>query len=186
MNRLPAFLLVLLPGAVSAQQGTVRYDHAVQYDFEAPSDAEPQVISELDAYWAELSRTVEEGDFEGYSRLYHPDAVLVSLGSESSYPIAQALEGWEQGFLDTRAGRVRASVAFRFTQRLHDETTAHEAGIFRYTLEQGDGSQTVAMLHFEALLVRKDGAWLMVMEYQKHPATAEDWQAAEAVGRLDG
>jgi hypothetical protein len=143
-----------------------------------PSVVQSQVIAELDDYWAEVSRTVGEGDFEGYGRLYHPDAVLVSLGSESSYPIARALAGWEQGFLDTRAGRAQASVAFRFTQRLHDETTAHETGIFRYTLEPEDGGQTVVMVHFEALLVRKDGAWLMLMEYQKQPATEEDWQTA--------
>ena len=143
-----------------------------------PSVVESQVSTELDDYWAEISRTVEEGDFEGYSRLYHPDAVLVSLGSVTSYPIARALEGWEQGFLDTRAGRVQASVAFRFTQRLHDETTAHETGIFRYTVEPEDGSQTVVMVNFEGLLVRKDGAWLMLMEYQKHPATEEDWKTA--------
>ena len=36
MNRLPAFLLVFFPVAASAQQGTVFYDYAVQYDFEVP------------------------------------------------------------------------------------------------------------------------------------------------------
>lgn len=143
-----------------------------------PSGVESQVIAELDDYWAELSRTVEVGDFEGYSRLYHPDAVLVSLSSGSSFPIARALEGWKQGFLDTRAGRARASVTFRFTQRLHDETTAHETGIFRYAFEPEDGTPTVVLVHFEGLLVRKDGAWLMVMEYQKQQASEEDWQAA--------
>lgn len=143
-----------------------------------PSVVESQVVTELDDYWAEMARTVAEGDFEGYSRLYHPDAVLVSLGSGASYPIQQALAGWERGFVDTRAGRARASVAFRFTQRLHDETTAHETGMFRYTLEPEGGNPTTALLHFEALLVRKDGAWLMVMEYQKQPATEEEWEAA--------
>jgi hypothetical protein len=143
-----------------------------------PAVVESQVVAELDEYWAELSRTVAEGDFEGYARLYHPDAVLVSLGSESSYPIARALEGWKQGFLDTRAGRAEASVTFRFTQRFYDETTAHETGMFRYTLAPRDGTPVVALVHFEALLVRKDGEWLMMMEYQKHPATEEDWQAA--------
>jgi hypothetical protein len=144
----------------------------------SPSVVESQVVAELDDYWAEMARTVAEGDFEGYSRLYHPDAVLVSLGSGTSYPIARALAGWERGFVDTRAGRAQASVTFRFTQRLHDETTAHETGIFRYTLDPEDGDPTTALLHFEGLLVRKDGAWLMVMEYQKQPATEEEWEAA--------
>ena len=144
----------------------------------SPSVVEAQAIAELDDYWAEITRTVEEGDFEGYSRLYHPEAVLVDLRSGTSYPIEQALAGWEQGFLDTRDGKAKASVTFRFTQRLHDETTAHETGIFRYTLKPEDGNQTVVTVHFEGLLVRKDGAWLMVMEYQKQPATDQEWEMA--------
>lgn len=144
----------------------------------APSAA--QITDELDAYWAEVSRTVAEGHFDGYAALYHPDAVLVSLGSASSHPIADALADWEQGFVDTREGRATASVEFRLTQRLHDATTAHEAGIFRYTLEPEEGESVDALVHFEALLVKKDETWLMVMEYQKEPATKAEWEAAQA------
>ncbi|HLV26619.1 MAG TPA: nuclear transport factor 2 family protein [Gemmatimonadales bacterium] len=141
------------------------------------SPAAAQGTDELDAYWAEVGRTVAEGDFEGYGALYHPDAVLVSLGSGRSYPISRALTGWKQGFLDTAEGRAEAGVDFRLTQRLHDETTAHETGIFRYTMRSG-GNATVALVHFHALLVKKDGKWLMLMEYQRGPATEEEWAAA--------
>lgn len=143
-----------------------------------PGFAGAQTTAELDNYWAEVARTVREGDSRGYARLYHPDAVLVSQGPGTSQPIGQALAEWEQGFLDTREGRARASVAFRFTQRLHDETTAHETGIFRYTFNPEGGQAAVVMVHFEGLLVRKNGNWLMVMEYQKQPATDAEWEAA--------
>ncbi len=33
-------------------------------------------------------------------------------------------------------------------------------------------------IHFDALLVKKDG-WLMMMEYQKTPASKEEWDALE-------
>lgn len=144
----------------------------------SPSAAYSQTSDELDAYWAELSQTVEEGDFEAYAALYHPDAVLVSAFSGDSYPIAQALAGWKQGFDDTAAGRAEAGVDFRLTQRLNDETTAHETGIFRYTFTPEGGEATVAPVHFEAVLVKKDGEWLMLMEYQKEMATEEEWEAA--------
>lgn len=114
----------------------------------SPSAAYAQTIDELDAYRAELSRTVERGDFEGYAALYHPDAVLVSGFSGESYPISQALSGWKQG-----------------------------SGIFRYTFTPEGGETTVAPVHFEALLVKKDGEWLMLMEYQKDMATEEEWGA---------
>jgi ketosteroid isomerase-like protein len=142
-----------------------------------PPTASAQVVTELDAYWAEVARTVVEGDFEGYATLYHPDAVLVMMGS-GTVPISGALEAWKQGFDDTREGRAVAGVEFRLTERLNDGSTAHETGMFRYAFESEDGDQQVALVHFEALLVKKDGKWLMVMEYQKEPATAEEWKAA--------
>lgn len=131
---------------------------------------EAQVTAELDAYWAEVSRTVGEGDFEGYAATYHPDAVVIF--GMSTVPISAALEGWKQGFDDTRAGRTTASVDFRFSVRRNDDTTAHETGIFRYSA--GDGEPQ--MVHFEALLVKRDG-WKMLMEFQRDPATQAEWDA---------
>jgi uncharacterized protein (TIGR02246 family) len=145
--------------------------------FAVPGSVVAQVTAELDAYWAEGSRTVAEGDFEGYAKIYHPDAVLV-VGGSGSYPIATALAGWKQGFDDTREGNAEAGVEFRLTERLVGETTAHETGIFRYFLTPEEGEEQVALIHFEALLVKKDGRWLMLMEYQKGPATEEEWAAA--------
>jgi ketosteroid isomerase-like protein len=142
-----------------------------------PAPGHAQVTGELDAYWGELSRTVAEGDFDGYARLYHPDAVIVLDGS-TTHPIAVALAGWKQGFDDTRDGRATAGVTFRFTGRLHDATTAFESGMFRYAFSPDGGDDAVALMHFESLLVKKDGRWMMVMERQKGPATDAEWEAA--------
>jgi ketosteroid isomerase-like protein len=135
-------------------------------------------LETLDAYWAELARTVAEGDFEAYKATYHEDAILVSGSSKTSYLISYALERWEQGFTDTRSGKIEASVEFRFSQRLNDHATAHETGIFLYSTVAEDGQRTASYVHFEALLINKDG-WKMMMEYQKSPASQEEWDAAE-------
>jgi ketosteroid isomerase-like protein len=166
MNKTPllaltmAFLLLASLTASGTAQGTAQ-----------------GVTSELDAFWAEVSRTVGEGDFEGYAATYHPDAVLVSALSNNSYPISQALAGWEEGFVDTREGRMGASVEFRFTQLLADDSTAHQTGIFNYAIVNAEGERTDQYIHFEALLVKR-GGWKMVMEYQKSMATREEWDAA--------
>jgi len=139
--------------------------------------AQQNSTDELDAFWAEASRTVAEGDFEGYAATYHEDAVLVNLSEGTSYPISAALDGWKQGFDDTAAGRMTAGVEFRFSQRLNDETTAHETGIFRYHFQLQGEEEESYLVHFEGLLVKKDGAWKMVMEYQKEAASPEEWEA---------
>jgi uncharacterized protein (TIGR02246 family) len=141
------------------------------------------VESELAAYWAQLSRTVREGDFQGYAALYHPDAVLVSGSGGTSVPIAAALEVWAPGFEATRSGETRARVDFRITARRLSPTTAHETGIFRYRAEPTGpnpegAAASDALVHFEALLVRKDGRWVMLMEYQRSEATPAEWEEA--------
>lgn len=132
-------------------------------------------IVELDAYWAEVSRSIREGDFEGYKATCHPKGVLVSGKSQSSYPLTKALAGWKQGILDTKAGKNSASVVFRFNQRLGDETTAHETGMFLYSMIDADGKASQSYVHFEALLVKEE-QWLILMEYQKSTGSKEDWK----------
>ena len=132
-------------------------------------------LAELDNFWKEVSRTIEEGDFESYAATYHDKATLVSGTKEKVYPIASALAGWKKEFDDTKAGLRKSSVAFRFNRRLGDPTTAYESGIFYYSFE-ADGENKGYYINFDGLLI-KNGTWLMMMEYQKSAATKEDWDA---------
>lgn len=134
-------------------------------------------LNEVDQLWEEVSRTVGEGDFEGYAATYHVDAVLVNGLTQSSYSILAALEGWKSGFDDTKSGKQMSGVEFRFTQRFTDETTAHDTGIFHYWFQIDGSARVDSYIHFDALLVKK-GGWKMMMEYQKSQATIEDWNSA--------
>lgn len=132
-------------------------------------------LTELNDFWKEVSRTIEEGDFEGYADTFHEKATLVSGISNKAYPIATALAGWKKDFDDTMSGKRKSSVAFKFNKRLGDTSTAFESGIFYYSYEL-DGQKNGYYIHFDGLLV-KEGTWKMMMEYQKSAATKEDWDA---------
>ena len=131
-------------------------------------------LKELDAFWSKVSRSVREGDFEGYKDTCHGEGVLVAGIKKTSQPLTMALERWRQEFTDTKSGKIKANVEFRFSRRIGDETTAHETGIFLYTT--GDGQARQEYIHFEVLLVKRDG-WKTLMEYQKSKATREEWEA---------
>lgn len=133
-------------------------------------------LGELDTYWGEVSRAVKEGDFDAYKATCHEQGVLVSGAKQNSQPLAKALERWKQEFVDTKAGKIKASVDFRFSQRFGDSTTAHETGIFRYSQVDAEGKNNVEYINFEGLLV-KNGKWKILMEYQKSKATRKEWDA---------
>ena len=73
---------------------------------------------------------------------------------------------------------MKASVEFRFSQRIGNETTAHDTGIFVYTSADKNGKITGKYItHFEMLLVKRNNTWLAMMEYQKSDGTQEEWEA---------
>ena len=134
-------------------------------------------LKELDAYWAEVSRAVREGDFEGYKATCHEKGVLVSGSKRTSYPLSKALARWKKDFTATKAGKIKANVEFRFSQRFSDETTAHETGIFLYSFTDPEGRWKQEHVHFQALLLKSKDGWKIMMEYQKSKATQAEWDA---------
>ena len=134
-------------------------------------------LKQLDAYWMEVSRAVSAGDFAAYEATCHTEGVLVSGSKKSSSPLADALKRWKKDFDATRSGGMKASVTFRFSQRLGDASTAHETGMFLYSAVGADGKEIQEYIHFEGLLVKRDGRWKILMEYQKSKGTRAEFEA---------
>lgn len=133
-------------------------------------------LQELDAYWAEVSRAVGEGDFEAYVRTCHPDGILVSGTRQSSQPLAEALRRWQSEFAQTKAGVMEAGVDFRFARRWGSATTAHEVGMFRYRQKKQGEEERVEYIHLRALLTKKNGSWQILMENQESRGTRQEWE----------
>jgi len=141
------------------------------------SDPDSQVRAELDLVWQQLSESVKEGDFAKYSNFYHPDAVVVFEEQNSIVPINQALASWKKGFEDTKSGAQIDKVEFRFSKRIANSTTAHESGIFHFTSHEKNGKLKFSYLaHFEMVLVKKEGRWLVTVENQKKVASQAEWE----------
>lgn len=127
--------------------------------------------------WSVVSRTVVEADIEGMAATYHPDAVFV--GADGTVSIAEKLAKWGRDMEEAKLAGTSASVSFRFTSRQNDKTTAFETGMFKYTVTAPSGEETSYRVPFEALLVKKGGKWLMVMERQLGAEDEAAWVALE-------
>ena len=132
---------------------------------------------ELDEYWNRVSKAVRTGNLEAYRATCHPDGVLVSGKGQKSELLSNALIRWGKEFADTKAGKMQASVEFRFSRRIQGKDTAHETGIFLYSSRKKGEEWKREYVHFEALLVKKGGDWKILMEFQKSSASQREWSA---------
>ena len=134
-------------------------------------------VGELDEYWNQVSQAVRTGDLEAYRATCHPDGVLISGKAKKSELLSQALIRWGSEFADTKAGKMKASVEFRFSRRIKGKDTAHETGIFLCSSKNKGEEWKKDYVHFEALLVKKGGDWKILMEFQKSSATEKEWDS---------
>ena len=134
-------------------------------------------VGELDEYWNRVSKAVRTGDLEAYRATCHQDGVLISGKAKKSELLSQALIRWGKEFADTRAGKMQADVKFRFSERITGKDTAHEKGIFLYSSKKKGEEWKKDYVHFEALLVKKNGEWKILMEFQKSSATQKEWES---------
>jgi ketosteroid isomerase-like protein len=123
--------------------------------------------------YAVLVATVATDDIAGMGALYFPNAVLVSPAGTA--PIKATLERWGRDMAAAKAKGNRATVEFRFTQRINNATTAFDAGLFKYTVIEKSGATSSKHYPFEMLLAKTDGKWLILMERQFAEVSREAW-----------
>jgi ketosteroid isomerase-like protein len=123
--------------------------------------------------WSVFVATVAADDIAGMGRAYFPDAVLVT--PKETRPIKETLERWGRDMTAAKARGDKATVAFRFSRRQDDGTTAFEAGIFKYTVIAKSGASTPKYYPFEELLVKTNGKWRVLMERQFAEVTQDAW-----------
>ena len=123
--------------------------------------------------WSAVTATVAAEDIVGMGRLYSPEAVLVT--PKGTTPIKETLERWGRDMVAAKARGDKATVEFRFSLRQDDSTTAFEAGIFKYTVITKVGVSRPQFHPFEALLVKSNGVWRVLMERQFGAVTQAEW-----------
>ena len=140
---------------------------------------QPNEELEIDRVWSELILSVKKGDFSRYKTFYHEDAVLISQTDKTSSTIKDAFIRWEEGFRLTRSGKIKTNLEVRFKKRLTDKKTFFEEGVLKYSTIDSQGNKNLSYLAFEALWIKRDEKWLMIMENQKSFLDEFEWNKLE-------
>ena len=138
-------------------------------------NSQPNVELEIDRVWSELILSVKKGDFSKYKSFYHQDAVLISQTNQRTTTIKDAFIRWEEGFRQTQSGKIKTNLEVRFKKRLADKKTFFEEGMLKYWTTDSEGNDNISYLEFEAVWIKKDKEWLMIMENQKSFLDEIEW-----------
>ena len=142
-------------------------------------NSQPNEELEIDRVWSELVLSVKKGDFSKYKTFYHEDAVLISQANQTTATIKDAFVRWEEGFRQTRSGKIKTNLEVRFKKRLADKKTFFEEGMLKYWTSDSEGNDNISYLEFEAVWIKRGKEWLMIMENQKSFLDEIEWNKLE-------
>ena len=142
-------------------------------------NSQPNEELEIDRVWTELIMSVKKGDFSRYKTFYHEDAVLISQANQTTATIKDAFVKWEEGFRQTRSGKIKTNLEVRFKKRLADKKTFFEEGMLKYWTTDSEGNDNISYLEFEAVWIKRGKEWLMIMENQKSFLDEIEWNKLE-------
>lgn len=145
-----------------------------------------EVTDQIDKQiWIPVMESVREADYDQHAATFHPSAIMVFEMDSRTMLASEFLKNVKTGFAKRKGGPKTTTVQFRFNQRLHDECTAFESGVFLFRSPDKEGVVKDHYIHFEFLLIYENGRWLTLMEKQKQRVTITEWNAAGTAGRIE-
>lgn len=148
-------------------------------------EGDQNIAAQIDQeIWIPLVESVRTADFEMHAATYHPSAVVVFTNKDSTISGRQFLANIKPDFEKRQGGPEDTILKFRFNRRIDNEDTAFETGIFAFSTLDENGDWQTAYRTLEALLIRENGKWLMLMEHQDM-ADEADWNEAGSAGRIE-
>ena len=101
--------------------------------------------------------------------------MLISQANQTTATIKDAFVRWEEGFRQTRLGKIKTNLEVKFKKRLAGKKTFYEEGMLKYWTTDSEGNDNISYLEFEAVWIKKGKEWLMIMENQKSFLDEIEW-----------
>ncbi|WP_417463786.1 YybH family protein [Kordiimonas sp.] len=128
--------------------------------------------------WEVFTRSYQENDGELHVSIYHPEVVRPISQNGTVLSGTAYTDHLRKMFANRKArGASGADIHFRFNERLHNNDSAYEVGIYRLTGQRPDGTDFVNYGNFRVVLKKHEGRWKIMFDADV-PADEAAWDAA--------
>lgn len=172
-TRALAALLLLVPVLAFAQRPP-----------SAPQPANPAILKAIDAdVWLPYSKAYAEGKATDYIALHSKSLLRVMGDLKYVDPYDAFARNMQEMFDGLKKQNVKVSIQFRFTERIANQDTASERGIYEFVMTDAKGKVTKNYSRFHNFLKKEGGKWKIAMDYdssEKGAVTEATYKAAFA------
>lgn len=151
----------------------------------APKPANPEILKAIDQdIWLPFIKAYTEGKADDYIALHSKNLIRPMGDSRRIDPYDKWAAGTRGMFKSFAERGTKVAIDFRFLERIANDDTASERGIYEFSLTNAKGETQKYYGKFHVILKKEAGRWTILMDYDSSEGrtiNAEAFKAAHAL-----
>ena len=124
-------------------------------------------LEDINTTWSKFYKAFETLDAQLMEEIHSKDLVRVSGGSRIlNYDTY--IESYRQNFKAVKEQGSTRNIALRFFERLNNDNTASERGIYKLTVNKGKTDEQSYYGQFHVIFKKEDNAWMILVDYDSN------------------
>ncbi len=127
------------------------------------SQSEPH-LKDINKVWAKFYLAFETLDSEPMAEIHSKKLIRIS-GGKRILDYKSYITNYKATFQNSKHNNVTNTIALRFFERINNDSTASERGIYKLTRNKGQNNEKSYYVKFHVLFIKEEGAWKILMDY---------------------
>lgn len=144
-------------------------------------------LKAINQVWAKFYQAFETLDYQPMAEIHSKDVVRISGGSRI-IDYETYINNYKRQFEANRTNNSTRNISLRFFERLNNDATASERGIYKLTVNKGKTDEQHYYGQFHVIMKKENGTWKITMDYDSDENNTIDEQAylkAHAIDDFD-
>lgn len=144
-------------------------------------------LKAINAVWAKFYEAFETLDYTLMAEIHSKDLVRVS-GGKNIIDYDTYINNYKFSFNRDKETNQTSNIALRFFERINNDTTASERGIYKLTRNKGTDKEQSYYGQFHVIFKKNDGGWKITMDYDSSESNTigeDDFIKAYAIDNIE-
>ena len=118
--------------------------------------------------WEKFYKAFEDLDYRLMAEIHTKDLVRIPANQHTILDYDTYINNYKTQFHQAREDKISQSISLRFLERITNDSTASERGIYRFSINPGAENEQHYYGKFHVLLVKRDNSWKILMDYDSN------------------
>lgn len=135
--------------------------------------------------WVRFCHAFDSLDYTISEEIHTKDIMRISADQNMISDYKSYMENIQQSFNNSKERNESRNIELRFFERLADDSIASERGVYKFTLNKGTSKERDFYGQFHVLLVKREGIWKILMDYDSNENNTIDDSSFQAAFAMD-